>query len=162
MQVIEILKDNYSSVFDFKDDFILGGYQFDLYARYYQENVRYFGMKKFEIYSFSNNEHLFYKNLGDEKIDFEALKRFYSYVCSDFIQVDDKHMSSIVTVIYKVNHLDEESKRMIKKFSFYKSYLFGLKGYVNGKLIVLDALDRKACENKFAKGDAERLKLFPV
>ncbi|MDO4772842.1 MAG: hypothetical protein Q4A72_04720 [Bacillota bacterium] len=160
MRVVESLKSNYSGVFDFQDPFVLGPYSFDLYARYYQENTRYFGSKKLEIYSFSNNEHLFYRTLGDRSIDFEELRNFYLYMCNEFIQPDDKHMSTVITVIYAVDKLEESERKQIQSFKFYKSYLFGLKGYVHGKLIVLDLSQNKAYENKFARGDAARLKLL--
>ncbi len=160
MRMIDNLKNNYSSLFDFQDNFQLGSYSFDLYASYYQENIKYFGSKKLEIYSFTNNEHLFLKDLGDQEVSFEKLKDFFSYVHKNFIVVDDKHMSSVITVIYLVNKLTKESQKKIKKFSFYKSYLLGLKGFVNGKLIVIDKTTNLAYENKLAKGDAARLKLL--
>ncbi len=156
MHIINNFKSNYSHVFDFEDEFVLGTFNFDLYARYSQENFKYFGSKKMELYSFSNNEHLFFKYL-DDKIDFDMLKEFFLKIYNEFIVVDDKHMSSIITVVYVVNSMDEKTKKLIKKFSFYKSYMFGLKGFVNGKLIVLDGNENKAYENKLASGDAKKL-----
>ncbi len=160
MHIIDNLKTNYSHVFDFKDGFVFGNHNFELYARYSQENLKYFGSKKIEIYSFSNNEHLFVKNLGNKAINFEELKAFFLDVYSNFIEVDDKHMSTLITVILAVEGIDDETKRLVTKFKFYKSYMFGLKGFVNGKLIVVDISDNKAYENKLAKGDAVKLNLL--
>ncbi len=160
MQIIDNLKTNYSHVFDFKENFAFGNHKFELYARYYQENLKYFGSKKIEVYSFSNNEHLFIKNLANQKIDFDKLKGFFLDVYNNFIEVDDKHMSSLITVILLVDSLDQKTAKLVKKFKFYKSYMFGLKGFVNGKLIVVDINNNKAYENKLAKGDADKLKLL--
>ncbi len=160
MRIKNNLKNNYSNVFDFEDEFVLGEYKFDLYAKFYQENLKYFGSKKVELYSFTNNEYLFYKNLGDKRIDFNQIKDIFLYAYKNLVQVDDKHMSSLLTQIYSINSLTDSEKKQIKKFSFYKSYMFGLKGYVNGKLIVLDLGANEAYENKMAKGDALKLKLL--
>ncbi len=160
MQIIDNLKTNYSHLFDFDDDFVFGSFKFDLYARYTQENLKYFGSKKIELYSFSNNEHLFFKKVDDNAINFEEIKEFLLKLYHEFIVVDDKHMSSTITLVYAVNSIDEDTKKLIKKFSFYKSYRFGLRGFVNAKLIVLDLGENKAYENKLAKGDALRLKLL--
>ncbi len=160
MHIKDNLIKNYSNVFDFEDEFVLGEYKFDLYAKFYQENLKYFGSKKIEVYSFTNNEHLFYKHLGNNQIDFGEIKNVLLYAYKNLVKVDDKHMSSLITLIYSVDSLKDSEKKLIKKFSFYKSYMFGLKGYVNGKLIVLDLGENKAYENKMAKGDAIKLKLL--
>ncbi len=160
MQMIDNLKDNFSHLFNFEDDFKVGDYSFDLYAKYYQENLKYFGSKKLKIYEFTNNEHLFIKDLKDEKFNLDKVLGCFLYMYDNFIDADENHMSSLITLIYLVDGVDDEMIKKIKKFKFYKSYKFGFRGYVNGKLIVLDKNQHIAYENKMARGDAARLKLL--
>lgn len=160
MQITKNLKKYYSHMFDFYDDYTIGQWQFNLYARFYQENLRYFGSKKLEIYSFNNNEHLFVKEIENNNCDvIFKTKDFFDYCYNNLVEVDDKHMSTVITLIYVVSNVDDETKKFISKFKFDKSYAFGFKGWVKGKLIVIDRNDYSAYENKLAKGDAVKLKI---
>ncbi len=160
MDVIDKIKSNYSHIFDFKDDFVLGKYSFKLYARYNQENSKCFISPKTKIYSYSNNEHIFFKEYSNSSIDFDEINEFFKFVYNDFIEVDENHMSSIITLICFVSEVDDASKKLIKKFKFDKSYSFGLKGFVKGKLIVFDTFNNVAYENKLALGDAKKFGFF--
>ncbi len=160
MNIIKQIKDKYSSIFDFEDDFTIGNYKFNLYARYKQENAKCFISPATKIYSYTNNEHIFLKDDANSDIDFEELKKFFMYVYKDFIKVDSNHMSSTITVIYIASKIDDITERQIKKFKFDKSYCFGFKGFVKGKLIVFDPSTNKAYENKLALGDAKKMGFF--
>ncbi len=160
MQLVDNLKKNFSHLFNFEDNYVLGEYSFDLYAKFYQENLKYFGSKKVKIYEFNNNEHLFVKKIKDGNLDIDYVNSCFLYMYDNFIKPDSNHMSSLITLIYVVESLDDEIKKKVKKFSFYKSYKFGFNGYVNGKLIVIENSTGIAYESKLAKGDAIRLKLL--
>ncbi len=160
MQMIDNLKNNFSHLFNFEEDYRVGDFSFDLYARYYQENLKYFGSKKLKIYEFTNNEHLFITDMTDREFNLDDVFACFMYMYEHFIKADENHMSSLVTLIYLVDGVDDEMKKKISKFKFYKSYKFGFRGYVNGKLIVVDKSQQIAYENKMARGDAAKLKLL--
>ncbi len=160
MCLIERIKNNLSHLFNFKDSFTVGDYTFDLYGLFYQENMKYFGSKKLKVYEFNNNEHLFLKDIGQEPIDLDEVKNCFMYLYNHFIEPDENHMVSVITLIYVVDKIDEHMVRKIKKFSFYKSYKFGFYGYVTGKLIVVDKSTSTAYESKAAKGDIAKMRLI--
>lgn len=162
MQIIEKFKNNYGHMFDFFDHYSYGGKEFLLHAKFNQRNTKYFATKKVEIYSFSNNEYLF---IDDSYTVFnqQALEEMDAFIrknMEDFVQPNDEHMSSVISMIYMCDDIDENVKKNVKKFKLHKSFKFGLNGWVNVKLIVLLKDKNIAFENKLAKGDALRLTLI--
>ncbi len=160
MQLIERLKNNFSHLFNFEDNYSVGDYEFDLYAIYFQHNLKYFGSKKVKLWEFNNNEHLFIKDLGDGKINLDEINDCFLYMYNNFIEADENHCASVITLIYMIDELDDALKKKIKKFKFYKSYKFGYHGYVTGKLIVIDKGQNAVYESKAAKGDAVKMRLL--
>ncbi len=161
MQLIEDFKDNYSHMFDFHDNYIFDNKKFLLYAEFNQRNTKYFATKKIEIYSFSNNEHIFfYDTAVFDSNELEFIKDFLVRNVKSILHIDDEHMSSIITMIVLADEVSEEAKKLVKKFKYNKSFKLGLNGWVNSKLIVISKSENIAFENKLAKGDSVKLKLI--
>ncbi len=161
MQLIESFKENFTHMFDFFDNYTYDDREFILYAKYNQRNTRYFASKKIEIYSFSNNEHIFMQNIEssfDEKnlIDIDDFVRTNM---DDIVRPHDEHMSTVISMIVFCSGIDDNVIKQIKKFKIHKSFKFGFNGWADTKLIVVVKGKNLAYENKFAKGDAVRLKL---
>jgi hypothetical protein len=124
-------------------------------AVFNQRSARYMVMKSAEIFAFKNNEYIFYKRL-DGKLNNELLEKFDNFLNEHFheiVQVDKEHMSSVITFIICSDETpDDVIIKKIKKFKFYKSFSFGLKGWVNAKLIFINPNNESVIVNKFAKG----------
>ncbi|MDO4753651.1 MAG: hypothetical protein Q4A41_01485 [Bacillota bacterium] len=148
-------------MFDFSENFELGGRTFSLYGKYFRRNSRYFAVKKVEIYAFSNFEHIFlHKAEGHFSLgDFDSVIEHLKEHLDDIVNPNHEHMSSVITLIVECDSLDEELIKKIRKFKYRKSYKFGFWGWADMKVMVIDRSAGKAFENKLAQGDAERLKL---
>ncbi len=161
MQLIEDFKNNYSHMFDFYDNYTFDNKEFLLYAEFNQRNTRYFATKKIEIYAFSNNEHIFvYDTKVFDENELLFIKGFLKKNVESILNIDDEHMSSIITFIVIADEISEEVQKSITKFKYNKSFKLGFKGWVNTKLIVISKSENIAFENKLAKGDSVKLKLI--
>lgn len=133
--------------------------KFDLFADFNSRNARYMLSKKAEIYAYKSNEYVFYNNIETEinKDVLESMKNFLTENIDNIIEVDNEHMNSIINVVYTINGgITEEIKKKIKKFSFYKSFKFGFKGWVNTRLIVIDLRTNEIYTNKLARKDGKK------
>jgi len=136
----EKMKERLIRYFDIEEDFKYKDYIFDLYGIYNLRNEKYLASKKLTIYAFENNEYIFLKHYPE--INVFVLDGFIEILkesIDDFITPHDEHMSSTITGLLAVDSLDDEELiKKIKKFKFQKSFLFGLKGWVDIRLIIVD------------------------
>ncbi|HHW94475.1 MAG TPA: hypothetical protein GX736_00895 [Mogibacterium sp.] len=162
MQIDEILQNNLKSLFDFTEGYTLGDIVFPLYGKYYMRNSRYIASKKLEIYASTIFEHILYFKHEGEFLpeDFEKLEKAIIDNLDDILEIDEEHMSSLITLIVEAPYVAENLKSKIKKYKFKKTFKFGLRGWLDIKLIVLDRGANVAYESKLAKGDSEKLKLL--
>lgn len=149
-------------MFDFTENYEIGGRTFQLYGRYYRRNSRYFAVKKVEIYGFSNFEHIFFHRVDGHfsERDFDSLIAHFKLHTEQIVSPNHEHMSSLITLIVECNTLDEELIRKIGAFKYKKSFKFGFWGWVDMKVLVVERSGNRTVESRTARGDAERLKLI--
>lgn len=124
---------------------------FDFIAKYNQRSAKYLLVKELEYYAFENNEYILYKKI-DPSFNYNSLKHMLKQNVSNIISIDQEHMSSTISFILEIDFpLDSEKIKTIEKFKFYKSFLFGLKGWVNARLIVINPAENKGFANKLGK-----------
>lgn len=160
MDYTEKIKGKLHRYFDISDDFQFGGENFEFYAQFNQRNVRYVLTKSAEVFAFNNNEYIFYQKIDGSytRENILDLKKFLEKHVDSIIKIDNEHMSSFITLIFETNEaIDIKIIREIEKFKFYKSYLFGFRGWVNCKLIVIDKLTNSVFTNKLARENAKNL-----
>jgi len=152
------LKGGLERYFDIQEDYELGNHNFDLYASFNQRNAKYMLLKDIEVYAFQNNEYVFHKKLDHtfDSRDLEWLKSFLDYNLNDIVVYDKEHMSSVVTLIFESKMPDEKIQKQLSKFKYYRSFSFGLKGWVNVKVMLVDPNSNKGITNKLGKKDLER------
>ncbi|GMG96519.1 hypothetical protein [Tepidimicrobium xylanilyticum] len=141
------------SYFDIERNYNLNGYQLDLYAKYHFRNERYILSKKFVVYGYENNEHIFIKHF--EEIDEKCLKEFIDFLVNsidDVVKPDENHMSSIITGVLVAKHKpNTEIIDAIKKFKYHKGFAFGFKGWVDIRLILVTIADKYIITNRKGK-----------
>lgn len=155
---LEFLKDRLARYFDLYENVKYDEMHFDLFAEFKQRNSRYMLSKRVEVYSFEENELLFYNKLNREiqAKDLDNIKNFLDLNLNKIINIENDHMSSIVTFIIHTDcEINDILKNKIKKSKYYKSFLFGLKGWVNCKIIVIDK-DNNILTNKLGRKDKEK------
>lgn len=149
-------------MFDFTENYEIGGRTFPLYGRYFRRNSRYFAVKKVEIYAFSNFEHIFLHRAAGHfsEQDFDSVLTHLKSHLEEIVKPNHEHMSSLITLIVECNSLDETLVQKIQKFKYRKSFQFGFQGWADIKVLVAERTNGLAIESRLARGDAERLKLF--
>ena len=153
---IKALKNNY----DLKYEEKLMGEVFDIIGEYNIRNSKYVLSKKAEIYSFKNEERIFIKHIKSiEKVYLDKLKNKISNDIEQLVNIDSEHMSTDLNFIFIVDKkIDDNIQRYIKKFKYHKSFLFGLKGWVNVKLYVYDMNSETLYTNRFGKKSVKEMK----
>ncbi len=154
----EFLETRLGAYFDLEHNYTLAKEEFNLFASFNQRNAKYMLMKKLEIYSFSNNEYILYKNL-DRKFELDDLvwlKNFLDSNIKEIVNTNTEHMSSLVTFIFTCDEPDSIVEEKIKKFKYYKSFFLGLNGWVNVKIILINSVSKYGISNKLAKEDIKK------
>ena len=151
----EQITDKLSSSFDIKKNEILDGIQYNFSGIYTEETSKYILSKEMIYDSFSNNETVLCKTFEECEfsIDHDILKKYIIKNLSFFKGKKENQMSSMITFIYIGGHLSDIDKDKIKKFKFHKSFFFGIKGWINTKIIYIDILNKKIIANKMGKKD---------
>lgn len=143
--------------YNIEEEVSINSLDFDLMATYNQKNAKYLLLKDFEYCSFNNNEYILYKKVDKESINVNELKDILKNKLQEIVSIEKNHMSSLVTfVIEKPFPLDDKTIQAIEKFKFHKSFRFGLDGWVNAQLIVIDPEKNKGYTNAFAKKELDK------
>ena len=152
------------SMFDFTDNHELFGMEFKLYGRYHKRTAKYFASKAVEVYAYSNNEHILYYRLEGCVDEFFLIKlrEYMEKNVKGLVKPDEEHMSTVITFIVECDSIEKAAEEMVRSFKFKKSFLLGLHGWADVKLIVLAEGASLAIENQAAKGDAKRLQLLQI
>ena len=150
---LDNLEKRLAGSFDLERDYLIDDYKFDLFAKYLLRNEKYVLIKQAKIYTIENNEYSFIKYFN--KIDRDQLDKFIALLIKsiDFlIQPSEEHMSSIVTgVIATPDKPDSDIINAIKKFKYHKGFAFGLKGWVDIRLLLVTMNQDYIVTNKKGK-----------
>lgn len=149
----EKIQNRLSRYFDLKEDYIYKNEKFDLFAVSNIRNERYMASKKLTIYAFENDEYCFIKNIGDlNKTKFEEIINILKESVVDFVKPHNEHMSSTITGVLAVEGtIEEEIVRRIKRFNYQRSFCFGLKGWADVRLFLIDLEKKEVIPSKKAK-----------
>ncbi|MEI6856802.1 hypothetical protein [Psychrilyobacter sp.] len=142
-----------SSSFNIEKNSELGELSFDFKGLFLEETSKYILSKDLIYDSFSTKETMFYKTLKKEERIIEK-KKFKEYITKnlDLLKGNKKNqMSSVATFIFVGKKLSKGDEKIIQGFSYHKSFLFGLKGWFNMKLIYIDLDTKKVVTNRFGK-----------
>jgi hypothetical protein len=131
----------------------------DFMAVFNQRNAAYALKKDFEYYAFENNEVILYTESKDiETLDFDMLTAQIDATHHEMIRKNDDHMSSSIYLVYTVTEpLSKEIIKSIKKFKYYKSFKWGLEGWLNVGLVVINQTSGEGVSNRYGKKELERL-----
>jgi hypothetical protein len=144
-----------SSNFDIKKNEILDGIEYDFSGIYAEETSKYILSKELVYDSFSNNETVLCRTFAghDFSLDHDNLKKYIMKNLNFFKGKKENQMSSMITFLYIGEDLSDTDKDGIRKFKFHKSFLFGIKGWINTKIIYIDILNKEIITNKMGKKD---------
>ncbi|TJX65347.1 hypothetical protein E8P77_10415 [Soehngenia saccharolytica] len=152
IKYLDLLKSRLSRFFDIEENYILDNTNFELMAKCEVVSERYFLTKGNVLDSFNTYEYYLIKTI--DKCDLEYLQSIIDKIKNNLqiYDVDENHMRTTVNVVFIVDeNVEKEVENFIKKFKFYKSYKFGLRGWVDISLILINADDNKILTNKKGK-----------
>lgn len=125
--------------FDIYRDHTVDGYKYDLFAEHHLRTDHYILTRKTVIESIEANEYCFIKYF--QTIDEDLLDKYKQQLIKaidSIVDTDHGHMSSILTGVLVVdNKPTEDIIDMVKKFKYHKGFKFGLKGWVDIRLILV-------------------------
>ncbi len=137
----------------------------DFIAKYYERNAMYVMKKDMEYYAFENNEVILYMDKASLNIkDIEEIYQLVDSKNHEFVTASEDHMSTMVYVIIEY-HGDwtSELRKKIRQFSYYKSFEWGFKGWINVGLIVVNTKTGRLYSNRIGKKEKKRLeKMYKV
>lgn len=158
------IKEKLSANYDVYDAFLLGDMPTDLYAHFYARNEKYIATKSATIYAFENNEHTFLKHF--EKLTFHDIHAFEEALKSSIPELVDphsEHMSSRLSGVMVTNHpLSREVVDYVQSFKYQKTFWFGLRGWVDICLIIVNLSDHSVIASKKAKKMAPHFSPEPL
>lgn len=148
----------YERYYDTFESYEALGLDFEFFAKYYQRNSKYMAVKKMEYYAFSNFEEVYYKHY--EHFDMRALSEINAFInryLEHFSPADEDHMETLLTIIASAgSSVSDEIKKKVEKLNPSKSILWGLKGWIKVKLILIDP-ENNIITNKFGQKDQIKL-----
>ncbi|HKK94875.1 MAG TPA: hypothetical protein VJ916_00925 [Anaerovoracaceae bacterium] len=148
-KMLEKLKYN----FDINRNERIGKWEFEIAAKSHIRNEKYIGFKSAVIYAFENDEYIYGKHFHN--VSKEDVKRFIELLKSTInstVDPHEDHMSTTFTALITVDEpVDEETKDFIKKFKYQKSFLFGLKGWVVVRVVLVELSNEEVTGSKEAK-----------
>lgn len=152
-EFLENIKGKFQFYYDLKDQPDIVPFPIDFYAHFYQANEKYFGLKNFNIWRMTHDEHCFvkyYENVSKDDVNnmIESLKSGINYL----VEPNEDHMKTFVTgVFFTENRPLESLEKYIEKFKYCKVYKFYLQGWCDIRLILIDLSSRKVYTNKAGK-----------
>ncbi|MCK9444468.1 MAG: hypothetical protein M0Q14_08075 [Tissierellaceae bacterium] len=152
-EYLDLIETKLISNFDIERNYSFNNVKYDLFAKFYMRNERYFLTKKAVIYAMEANEFCFVKYFDNfNELDFQNFTKELIDSKDVLINLDDDHMSTIITgvIVLKDKPTDEIAKT-IEKFKYYKSFAFGLKGWVDIRLVLVAMNQKYIVTNKKGK-----------
>lgn len=147
---LEIIEKKLSGYFDIEKPYVYRDTEYEVFAKSFIRNEKYFASKKLTIYAFENNEYTFVKTFSklSEK-EFLQVTEDLKKAAEDYVDPHKEHMSTVITgVIVVDNSLEDDLKKMVEKFSFSRSFAFGFKGWVYIRFLVVDLNKGEVISNK--------------
>ncbi|HLR35948.1 MAG TPA: hypothetical protein VK071_11565 [Tissierellales bacterium] len=151
---ISILKVKLKDYFDVYENYEMDNYILPLVAKSVIRNERYAFSKKFVLDAYENFEYSFIycseANVNNIKIlDFINLLKSN---IDKIVDPNEEHMSSSINGIYISNTgFSQEAIRVVEKFKFRKSFFFGLRGWCDISLVLVDLSKKEVYTNKQGK-----------
>lgn len=138
-EYLACMEARFKHFYDLERSYTLKGHSVDLYARYFERNERYIGTKKMVVYGMEQNEHVFFKYLEDIKpSDLKVFTEMLETAVETLVSPTEDHMCTLVRGVLLTKNLPKELEAPIKKYKYYKSFLFGFRGWVHIGLNVVD------------------------
>jgi hypothetical protein len=149
----------YHSDFDMITPVQINGKTYLGYGYFYANSSRYVLVKRAKLWNAEAFEHIiFLEGKGNLSVEVEEAKNLIEnhmeerYVRDGQAYPPKDHMYSFLTVIILTDEqLDAAIKNKVNGYKFTKNYLFTIRGYAEGRIIVINVKDEEILLSKAAK-----------
>ncbi len=149
---ISHLKEAMAPNFNINEEYKLGKFNFDFMAEFILKNEKYFLNKKNVVWGYENREYVLAKKIETiTQGDVDEIQKIAENAMDEFVNLTENHMSTHITVFVESSDIDENIKKNIKNISIKKSYMWGIKGWSDVRVIVFDYINKDLIFNKSSK-----------
>lgn len=158
-ELLEKLLNDYQQAFDITRPFEVKGDNYDAYAVFRVTSAKYVLVKKAELWRANCFEHTFFSRR--ETLSGDAVHKFreeiVEYIEPQLVRggrecMEKDHMYTYVTGIFLCEEgISKAVRKEIRKFRFFKNYRFGIRGYVEARLVVFDLENQEIIGNPAAR-----------
>ncbi|CAH2211770.1 conserved protein of unknown function [Tepidibacter aestuarii] len=149
---ISHLKKAMAPNFNINEEYKLGKFDFDFMGEFILKNEKYFFSKKNVVWGYENREYVLVKKIETiNKDDVYDIQTIAENAMDKFVNLTENHMSTHITIFIESSYIDENIKNYIENISIKKSYMWGIKGWSDIRVIVFDYINRDFIFNKSSK-----------
>lgn len=144
--------------FDIYRNHTFEGKTFPGYAEFHTHGEQYVLSKKAKLWEVDSHEYLFFQTV--DSLDEEALAEWVSYMKESGLKKAEpkpNHMSSNIALVLIADSTSDNAAKAVRKVRFRKNFKFGLEGWADIKLAVVDLSGRRVITNGAGKDLADTL-----
>lgn len=157
-QVLKRLLAAHEAYFDVQQNYTWHDRTFDGYAFFKEEAQGYVLSKKAKLWGAEVYEHIFF--LCVEHLTEDLLADTIQFIQTngpDKVEKSPDHMTTYLSLVVIAESADENAARMTKKTHFRKNFLFGLRGWCDLRVAVIDLSNHVIFTNTRGKEMAKTL-----
>lgn len=158
MEVVDRLLAAHEAWFDVERDHRFAGRVFSGYAEFHSSASQYVLVKRAKLWEASSHEYLFFwpADYLDEA-ELNDLLHFMTHEALAKVQLTSDHMSSYLSLVVVADGVDEAVPALVRRARFRKNFAFGLKGWADMRVAVVDLSARRVWTNTQGKPLVETL-----
>ena len=151
-QLLKRLMTAHSSWYDIKEFYTLGSHTFRAMAEFHSFGEQYILSKRAKLWEINNHDHMFFD--GIDELDSETLATYTELLTHEGLALTGPkpdQMSNNLTLVLVANSVQVPAITSLQKIKFRKNYKFGLQGWTDLRLAVLDLSQQKVAVNRAAR-----------
>ncbi len=129
----------HQSYYDIRRDYLFEGRRFPAFAEFHTFGEQYVLVKRAKLWEVNTHDFMFFEiaDVLDEKI-LQTMVEFITTKAIRKVNPSANHMSSALTLVIIANRCTDEAFKHVKSLRFRKNYRFGLRGWTDLRLAVVD------------------------
>ena len=146
--VLERLLVSHETWFDVYRDYEFGGRTFPGYAEFHSHGEQYVLVKRAKLWEVDAFEYLFFVTTDElAQSELDDLVSFMKTKAIEKVHPDPNHMTSYLSLVIVANSVADGVKKQVRHTSFRKNFAFGIRGWADLRLAVLDLSDDSVTTN---------------
>jgi hypothetical protein len=139
-EVLERLLLAHEAWYDVTRGYELAGRKFPALAAFHQQGEKYVLSKRAKLWGISNHEYVFFDVV--DHLDEDGLRDYLDFMRTDALSLVDPtepdHMSTNLSLVLVARGADDDALRLAHATRFRKNFRFGLQGWSDLKVAVID------------------------